>query len=121
MAYLKPLIEGTPYGLGVAATGGLTPGQCVKFSAGDTFAPTASVSARSFGICKKAVAAGEQATIYCGGGIYETDAYEGSPAAGNVLTADGTSSKLKVTGEGNFAVAECISCSGGVLRFKLLV
>lgn len=121
MSYVKPLYEGTPYGLGVAASGGLGIGQCVKLSAADTFAPGASTSARIFGINKSTVAAGENPTVYCGGGVYETDVYEGSPSAGNKLACDATSSKLKVAGESDFVVAECISCSGGVLRFKLLV
>ncbi len=121
MAQINPLHEGVAYGIGQAATGGLGAVQCVKVTDDGTFAPGASSTVPIFGINKKATAEGENPTIYCNGGIYETDTFIGDLSAGDKLACDAETSLLKEAEEGNFQVASAMSVDGGILRFKLLV
>ncbi len=56
------------------------------------------------------------------GGVYETDVFEGTINAGDELEID-TSGVLIVAGtqQGAHVVAQAISVSGGILKFRLLI
>jgi hypothetical protein len=120
MAYVQPLAPGFRYGLAPLSGAGSC-GQLVKLAGPNLLAVNTTPAARSFGILEKPYRDGELAGVFCLGGIYETDQFEGTPAPGNELACDATTGKLKVKGQGEFAVGETISCVSGVLRFKLFV
>ncbi len=94
-------------------------GQVVKIVGDDLFAVNTDPAAKSFGLLKKDYANGDMPGIYCGGGIYTTDVFSGAIAAGDDLMvgADGKLAKLATPGI-DLKVAEAISVSGGVLKFK---
>lgn len=120
MPYVQPMAPGFRFGLGTMQGDGL-PGQIVKISGDNLFSVNDDASARSFGILERVVKNGEMPGVFCLGGIYETDSFVGSPAAGDELACDEETSLLKTAGEGDFVLAEVISADAGVLRFKLLV
>jgi len=120
MAYIQVLAPGFRYGLGVMQGAGAA-GQIVKVSGDNAFAVNSDPTARPFGIIEKGVKDTEMPGIFCQGGIYETDAFVGSPTPNANLACDAATGLLKVAGEGEFVLATVISISAGVLRFKLLV
>ena len=120
MPYVQPLAPGFRYGLGNISGAGEA-GQLVKLSGDNVFTVNDAPAVRSFGMLAKAYKDGEMCGVFCLGGIYETDQFEGTPSAGDELACDADSSKLKVAEEGDFVVGEVILLSNGVLRFKLLV
>ncbi len=120
MSYVQPLAPGFRYGLGTLSGSGEA-GQLVKISGGNAFSLNDDAAHRSFGVLAAACKDGEMPGVYCLGGIYETDRFAGTIAAGDPLSCDAASSALKKAAEGDFVVAEAISASAGVLRFKLLV
>ena len=96
-------------------------GQAVVIVGDDLFAVNIDPTVKSFGLLMKDYKNGEMPGIYCDGGIYTTDVFTGTISAGDKLKA-GTDGKLakKVDGTER-AIAEAISVSGGVLKFKLLI
>lgn len=120
MAFVEIKAPGFSYGLGTISGDGEA-GQLVKISGDNLFALNDDSTTRSFGILAKTYKDGEMCGVFCLGGIYETDQYEGSPTPGDALACDASTSKLKTTGDGDFVVAEAISIAAGILRFKLLV
>jgi hypothetical protein len=60
--------------------------------------------------------------IYCNGGVYETDVFEGTINPGDDLKVSATG-KLTGGNIGNdeFVIAQAISVQSGVLKFKLLI
>jgi len=119
MAYVQPLAPGFRYGLGAISGPGVT-GQLVRLTGDNVLAVNANPALRSFGILEKKTKDGELGGVFCLGGIYETDVFVGTPAPGDELACDATG-KLKVKGQGEFAVGEVIAAATGVLRFKLYV
>ncbi len=112
---------GIAYGDGyIQGNGSL--GQVVKVAGDDLFAVNLDSTAKSFGLLMKDYSNGEMPGIYCGGGIYTTDVYTGTIAAGDELMvgADGKLTKLVTPGT-DLPIAEAISVSGGMLKFKLLI
>ena len=73
----------------------------------------------SFVLCRSGT---NKPGIYCCGGVYETDVFEGTINAGDELEID-TSGVLIVAGtqQGAHVVAQAISVSGGILKFRLLI
>jgi len=120
MAYVQPLAPGFRYGLGAIAGGG-SAGQLVLLSGDNEFSVNTDPAKRSFGILEKTYKDGELGGVFCLGGIYETDVFVGTPAPGDELACDAATGKLKVKGQGEFAVGEVIAAATGVLRFKLYV
>jgi len=120
MAYVQPLAPGFRYGLGAIAGGGAT-GQLVRLTGDNVLSVNADPAKRSFGLLEKPVKDGELGGVFCLGGIYETDVFVGTPAPGDELACDAATGKLKVKGQGEFAVGEVIAVATGVLRFKLFV
>lgn len=121
MAYLEAKLPGCRYGLGTLSEAG-TVGQCVVLSGDNEFKLNDDGTVESFGLLAADCAEDELAAVWFGGGIYETDQYSGTPAAGDDLACDNSTHKLvKAAGEGTVVIGKCISLVAGVLRFKLLV
>ena len=120
MSYVQPLAPGFRYGLGTMQGAG-EPGQIVTMVGDNLFAVATDPTARSFGVLEKKVADGQMPGIFCLGGIYETDVFEGTPAAGDELSCDAATGTFKVAVAGDVVLGQVISASSGVLRFKLLV
>jgi hypothetical protein len=96
-------------------------GQCVRLTNENVFSVNDDAGKRSFGILAAACSKDALAGVWCMGGIYETDQYSGNIAGGDALSCDAQSGKLKAASGDEFVVAEAISVTSGVLRFKLLV
>ena len=120
MSYVQALAPGFRYGLG-AMQGAGEPGQIVTIAGDNVFAVASDPTARPFGILERKVKDGEMPGLFCLGGIYETDAFVGTPSPGDGLASDAETGLLKTASEGDFVLAEVISVGTGVLRFKLLV
>ena len=119
MAYLNANHPGIAYGDGYMQGAG-SMGQFVKAVGDDTFAVNTDPAVPSFGLLMKDYADSEMPGIWCNGGVYETDQFSGTPGPNELLKIDGTG---RLTGGGTSAdaVAQAISVSGGILKFKLLV
>ena len=120
MAYVEPKAPGFRYGLGSMSADGVA-GQCVRLTGGDVFSVNDDSTLRSFGILAASCKKDELCGVYCMGGIYETDQFEGSISAGNMLSCDAATGKLKAAASGDFLLGEAVLSASGVLRFKLLV
>jgi len=59
--------------------------------------------------------------IYCQGGVYETDVFEGSISAGDALKVSAAGKLTNGVQAGEEIVGRAISVSGGVLKLRLLV
>ena len=97
-------------------------GQVVRVTGNDLFAVNTDPEARSFGILIKDYAEGEMPGIYCGGGVYETDVFEGTINPGDDLKV---SNNGMLTGGSipnrQHVIAQAISVQSGVLKFRLLI
>jgi hypothetical protein len=87
----------------------------------DLFAVNTDPTKRSFGILIKDYAGGEMPGIYCDGGVYETDAFEGTVVAGDDLKVSASGRLTNGVAAGEHVVAHAISVQSGVLKFRLLV
>ena len=119
MAYFNACHPGLAYGDGVMQGAGAT-GQFVKLTGNDTFAVNTDPAVPSFGVLMKDYVDGDLPGIWCNGGVYETDVFTGVITPNERLNIDG-SGKLVGGGTNANAVAQAISVSGGLLKFKLLV
>jgi len=119
MAYLNANHPGLAYGDGYMQGAG-SMGQFVKAVGDDTFAVNTDPAVPSFGVLMKDYADGDMPGIWCNGGVYETDAFSGTPASNELLKIDGNGN-LVGGGVAADAVAQAISVSGGILKFKLLI
>ncbi|MBI5789418.1 MAG: hypothetical protein HZA78_11260 [Candidatus Schekmanbacteria bacterium] len=95
-------------------------GQVVKIAGNDLFAVNTDPAAKSYGLLMKDYKGGDMPGIYCGGGIYTTDVFIGTIAAGDALMSGVDGKLTKLTGV-NLQIATAINVSGGVLKFKLLI
>ena len=120
MALINPCHRGLAYGDGhIQGDGQL--GQVVRVVGDDLFAVNTDPGLRSFGILIKDYAAGEMPGIYCNGGVYETDAFEGTITAGDDLMVSANGFLTNGFGPNNLVIAQAISVQGGVLKFCLLI
>jgi len=119
MAYLNASHPGLAYGDGYMQGSGSL-GQFVKLVGDDTFAVNTTAADPSFGILMKDYADGEMPGIWCCGGVYETDQFSGAISPDELLEIDGDG-KLTGGATATSRVAQAISVSGGILKFKLLV
>ncbi len=112
---------GISYGDGYMQGDG-TLGQVVKVAGDDLFSVNLDSTAQSFGLLMKDYSNGVMPGIYCGGGIYTTDVYEGAIVAGDdlMVNANGKLDKLATPGT-DIKIAEAISVADGILKFKLLI
>jgi hypothetical protein len=111
---------GLAYGDGYMSGAG-TLGQVVKVAGNDLFAVNTDDTARSFGILRKDYADGKMPGIWCGGGVYTTDIFEGTVNAGDALKVSANGVLTAGVEAGDVVIAEAISVVGGVLKFKLLI
>lgn len=120
MAYCNALFPGTAYGIGHMSTSGEA-GQLVKLVGDDQFEVNKTPATKSFGIlANRHNATDQMPTVFCNGGIYETDNTTGSITAGAQLGIN-TDGKIVTAGEGVAVIGEAIICTGGILKFKLTV
>ncbi|HRT95143.1 MAG TPA: hypothetical protein P5532_12020 [Planctomycetota bacterium] len=120
MAFINADHPGLAYGDGAMSGAGAL-GQVVKVAGNDLFAVNTDASVRSFGILRKDYAEGKMPGIWCCGGVYTTDVFEGTVAAGDALKVSENGKLTAGVGEGDLVIAEAISVSGGILKFKLLI
>jgi len=118
MAYLNANHPGLAYGDGYMQGAG-SMGQFVKAVGDDTFAVNTDPAVQSVGVLMKDYADGEMPAFWCCGGVYETDQFSGTITPNGMLQID-ANGKLTPATTG-LKVAQAISVSGGVLKFKLLV
>ena len=112
---------GIAYGDGYVQ-GDATCGQVMRIVGDDLFAVADDPTEPAFGILFKDVKDGGMPTVYTDGGVYETDNFTGTITAGERLKVHAESGTMTNGVEaGDFVVAEAISVSGGVLKFRLLV
>ncbi len=121
MAFINPCHRGLAYGDGYMQSDGAK-GQVVKIAGSDLFAVNDDPTVPSFGILIKDYKAGDMPGIYCGGGVYETDVFEGTINPGDDLkvSVDGKLTAGTIAA-GEHVIARAISVGGGVLKFRLLV
>lgn len=121
MSFINPCHRGTAYGDGYMQNGGQL-GQVVKLVGNDLYELCTNPEENAFGLLLKDYNKGEMPAIYCNGGVYETDVFEGTVNPGDYLkcsaagklTAGAFSGKQQV-------IAQAISVQSGVLKFKLLI
>ena len=120
MSFINADHPGLAYGDGYMSGAGTT-GQVVAVAGNDVFAVNDDATARSFGILRHDYADGKMPGIWCGGGVYTTDVFEGTIAAGAALKVSANGKLTAGVEAGDLVIAEAISVSGGVLKFKLLI
>ena len=120
MAFINPNHRGLAYGDGYLQGDGQL-GQVVRIVGNDLFAVNTTPTAKSFGILIKDYKNGEMPGIYCMGGVYETDAFEGTVVAGDDLKVSAGGRLTNGVAAGEHVVAHAISVQSGVLKFRLLV
>jgi len=121
MPFINPTHPGLAYGDGYMQGDGEI-GQFVAVTGSDQFAVNTDPKVRSFGMLIKSYKDGEMPGIFCKGGTYETDVFEGTVNPGDDLKISNTG---KLIGGGiagdEYVVAQAISVQSGVLKFKLLI
>ncbi len=119
--FIRTNHRGLAYGDG-AMQGEGTTGQVVRIVGSDLFAVNPDPAQKSFGLLVKGYKAGEMPGIFCQGGIYETDVFEGTPAPGAFLKT-GPTGKLTAgpIAAGEEAIAQAISVADGTLKFRMLI
>lgn len=120
MGFLNPNHRGLAYGDGYMQGEGKC-GQFVKLVGNDLFAVNTDPTAKSFGVLIKDYKAGEMPGIFCDGGVYETDVFDGVINADDDLKVAATGHLAAGVQVGEEVVARAISVSGGVLKFRLLI
>lgn len=121
MPFINPTHPGLAYGDGYMQGGGEI-GQFVAVAGNDQFAVNTDPEVRSFGMLIKSYKDGEMPGIFCKGGTYETDVFEGNINPGDELkvSANGTLEGGNIQDD-EHVVAQAISVQSGVLKFKLLI
>lgn len=120
MGFINPNHRGLAYGDGYLQGDGKC-GQFVKLVGSDLFAVNTDPTAKSFGVLIKDYRAGDMPGIFCMGGVYETDVFDGTINAGDDLKVAATGHLSSGVQEGDAVVATAISVSGGILKFRLLI
>jgi hypothetical protein len=120
MPFIYSAHRGLAYGDGYLQGDGAL-GQIVKLVGADLFAVNTSPTVKSFGILAKDYKAGEMPAIFCLGGIYETDVFEGTVNPGDDLKVSAAGKLTAGVQEGDEAIARAISVSGGTLKFRLSI
>ena len=120
MSFINPCHRGLAYGDGYMQGDGQL-GHLVSLAGNDLFSVNTDPEVRSFGILIKDYAGGEMPGIYCDGGVYETDAFEGTVVAGDDLKVSAGGRLTNGVAAGEHVVAHAISVQSGVLKFRLLV
>ena len=120
MSFINADHPGLAYGDGYMSGAG-TLGQVVKVDDNDLFAVNTDPTVRSFGLLRKNYADGKMPGIWCDGGVYTTDVFEGTLSAGDELKVSANGKLTNDVQAGDQVIAEALSVSGGVLKLKLLI
>ena len=120
MGFLNPNHRGLAYGDGYLQGEGKC-GQFVKLVGNDLFAVNTDPTAKSFGVLIKDYKAGEMPGIFCMGGVYETDVFDGVITAGADLKVAATGNLSAGVEDGDVVIARAISVGSGTLKFRLLI
>ena len=120
MPYINPNHRGLAYGDGYMQGDGQL-GQVVRIVGDDLFAVNTDPTIKSFGILIKDYKNGEMPGIYCMGGVYETDAFEGTVNPGDDLKVSATGVLTSDVQGSEEVIAQAVSVSGGTLKFRLLI
>ena len=80
-------------------------GQVVRIVGNDLFAVNTTPTAKSFGILIKDYKNGEMPGIYCMGGVYETDVFEGTVNPGDDLKVSANGPAFSVSRPGSLIFA----------------
>ncbi|HPI76369.1 MAG TPA: hypothetical protein PLK80_06505 [bacterium] len=119
MGYLNANHPGLAYGDGYMQGAG-SMGQFVKAVGDNTFAVNTDAGVQCVGMLRKDYVDGEMPAFWCCGGVYETDVFSGAITPNELLRID-ANGKLTGGGNNNNKVAQALSVSGGILKFKLLI
>lgn len=120
MSFINPNHRGLAYGDGHMQGDGML-GQVVRIAGDDLFAVNTDPTAKSFGILIKDYKDGEMPGIYCLGGLYETDVFEGAVNAGDELKVSANGKLTAGAAAGDEVIARAVSASGGTVKFRLLI
>ena len=120
MAFINAAHRGLAYGDGYLQGDGEL-GQLVKVAGNDLFAVNTDPAVPSFGILIKGYKSGEMPGIFCMGGVYETDVFEGTISADDDLKVSAGGKLTAGVGAGDQVVARAISVASGTLKFRLLI
>lgn len=120
MSFLNPCHRGLAYGDGYMQGAGTT-GQIVRLIGNDLFTVNTSANQRSFGVLIGNYVNGEMPGVFCNGGVYETDVFEGTIGAGDVLKCSSNGILTNGVAGNDLVIAQAISVQGGILKFQLLV
>ena len=118
--FLNPNHRGLAYGDGYMQGDGQI-GQFVRLVGNDLFAVNTDPAAKSFGVLVKDYKAGEMPGVFCQGGVYETDVFEGQITAGSDLKVSGNGKLTAGVGQGDQVVARAMYVAAGILKFQLLI
>jgi hypothetical protein len=121
MPFINQTHPGLAYGDGTMQGNGEI-GQFVAVAGNDLFTVNTDPEVRSFGMLIKSYTDGEMPGIFCKGGTYETDVFEGMINPGDDLKISNTGKLIGGSiGNNEHVVAQAISVQSGVLKFKLLI
>ena len=120
MPFLNPSHRGLAYGDGHMQGDGAI-GQAVRVAGNDLFAVNTDATAPSFGLLVKDYKSGDMPGIYCDGGVYETDVFDGNITPGADLKVSPNGRLTAGIGNNDIVIARAISVSGGTLKFRLLI
>ncbi len=118
MPFINPNHRGLAYGDGYLQGDGQL-GQVVRIVGNDLFAVNTTPTAKSFGILIKDYKNGEMPGIYCMGGVYETDVFEGTVNPGDDLKVSANGKLTAGVQAGEEVIARAVSVSGGTIKFRL--
>ena len=118
MGFINPCHRGMAYGDGYMQGEGSL-GQLVKVVGDDLFAVNTDSAVRSFGILIKTYKSGEMPGIYTKGGVYETDVFDGTIAAGDLLKVSANGKLTNGVATGDLVVGQAIAVKGGTLKIQL--
>ena len=117
---IKPTHRGLAYGDGHMQGDG-EEGQVVRIVGNNLFAVNTDPAQPSFGILVKSAKAGQMPGIYCQGGTYETEVFEGTIAAGDALKVSAAGKLTNGVGASDEVIARAIAMENGTLTFALLI
>lgn len=120
MALINSCHHGLAYGDGYMQGDGQL-GQVVRLTGNDFFTVNTDSETRSFGLLINDYAGGEMPGIFCNGGVYETDTFEGTINPGDELIVSANGYLTNGANNNDQIIAVAISVSGGVLKFRLLI
>ena len=120
MTMINPDHRGLAYGNGHMQGEGQL-GHVVKIVGDYLFAVNTVTTVNSFGLLITNYKNGDMPGIYCQGGVYETDVFEGTINPGDDLKVSANGLLTSGVAAGEEVIARAISASGGTIKVKLLI